>query len=87
MKDDPIKQLPPPRYNPRWIALTKASNRLTDARGALNDLERELPQNQHSQLAALYNRLCEIQGKVETWLRLTPWQLDETEEAGSDDPA
>lgn len=44
---------------------------LINARGGIVTLQSLLP-DQHSQLAALYNQLAQIQGKIESIINLIP---------------
>ena len=54
----------------------KARNRLTDARDEVHRLRDYLPEKR-SELIAIYNQLCSIQGTLEALLEDVPTTIDE----------
>ena len=59
------------RINPAYSTCRQATNHLSRARGAVDELRRLLP-GQTSEIAAIYNALCGVEGRLEALLNDIP---------------
>ena len=59
-------------FNPVYVAGLGASNRMTDARGAVHELHQIISDDQKPEVMRIYNALCGIQGQLEALLKDVP---------------
>jgi hypothetical protein len=68
------------KYAPEYVAGLTARNRLTDARDAVHRLSDHLPAEKHSEIARIYNQLCQVQGALEAMLEDVPTTIEVDDE-------